>query len=90
MPAFDEEAVRGEVRKLIMDVLARKKSAVGHERVVAGVSLTVQLGIDSLDILQIMAVAEKRFGIKIPEEELKSMDDLGGIVAAVRTHWPAS
>jgi acyl carrier protein len=53
------------------------------------VSLTVQLGIDSLDILQLMAIMEKRFKLRIPEGELREMDDLGGIIRVVKRHWPA-
>ncbi len=89
MVAFDEEAVRREARRLILEVLARKKAVVDPEKIREGVSLSVELGIDSLDVLQIMAIVEKKFGIRIPEEELPGMDDLDGIVRTVKKHWPA-
>ncbi len=88
MAQFDEGAVRGEAQKLILDVLTRKKVKVKPEDIREGVSLSTQVGIDSLDILQIMATVEKKFNVRIPEEELPGMDDLGGIVRTVKKHWP--
>ena len=88
MAQYDEAAVRREAQKLILDVLTRKKVKVSPDEVREGVSLSVQMGIDSLDILQIMATVEKKFNIRVPEEELPGMDDLGGIVRTVKKHWP--
>ena len=88
MASFDAELVRSEARELILNVLNRKKSNVKPEEIVEGVSLSVQLGIDSLDILQIMATVEKKFKVRIPEADLLKMDDLGGILNAVKKHWP--
>jgi acyl carrier protein len=89
MSEFNETAVRDEARQLIMDVLRRKKLDVKPEDIKDGASLTVQLGLDSLDSLQIMATVEKKFHIRIPEEELKEMDNLAGIVRIAKKHWPA-
>ncbi|MBI5210323.1 MAG: acyl carrier protein [Elusimicrobia bacterium] len=88
MPIFDEEGVRQEVRRLIADVLSRKKATIKPDDVKEGVSLTLQLGIDSLDILQILATVEKKYKMRIPEDDLKAVDDLKGILDAVRRHWP--
>ena len=88
MAQFDEGAVRGEAQKLILDVLTRKKVKVKPEDIREGVSLSTQVGIDSLDILQIMATVEKKFKVKIPEEELRRMDDLAGILKTVEKYWP--
>jgi acyl carrier protein len=41
------------------------------------------LGVDSLQGLQILAAVEKRFGIRLPDEELIRMRTIGAIVAAV-------
>jgi acyl carrier protein len=89
MSEFNEEAVRKEARQLIMDVLRRKKLNVKPEEIKDGVSLTVQLGMDSLDSLQVMATVEKKFHLRIPEDEVKEMDDLAGIVRIAKKHWPA-
>lgn len=89
MAEFNEDMLRREVRQTIADILARKKSAVKPEQITEGMSLTVRLGIDSLDILQLMATLEKKFKLRIPEEELREMDNLGGIIKVVKRHWPA-
>lgn len=88
MEKFDQAAVRKAVQGLILDVLNRKKVKIGLEDIKEGVSLTTQLGIDSLDILQISATVEKKYRIKFPEEELPKLDDLGAIIKAVQKHWP--
>lgn len=77
------------VRGLIAEALRRKKSAVKPEQIKEGASLTRDLGIDSLDILQITAMVEKRYKLRLPEEELKAMDDLGTIVRVLRKHLAA-
>lgn len=85
---FDRAAVREAVRQRIAEVLKKKKAKAGPEQIVEGVSLTLQLGIDSLDILQLAAQVEKDYGLRIPEEELRKMDDLGAVVDVVEKHWP--
>lgn len=79
-----EAEIRETVQKLICEILARKRKPAEPARIVEGVSLTRDLGIDSLDILQMSAVVEKKYGIRFPEPELRKLDDLGGILAAVR------
>lgn len=80
--------VRRAVQQIIADVLERKRTPRKAEEIVEGLSLTKDLGIDSLDILQLSAVVEKRYGLKIPEAELRGMDDLGGVLQAVERNWP--
>ncbi|MDD5629428.1 MAG: phosphopantetheine-binding protein [Elusimicrobia bacterium] len=80
--------MRKTINDLVMDVLKRKKVAVKPGMISEGVSMIMQLGIDSLDILQIVATAEKKFGIQIPDEELKKIDDMGSFLKAVENNWP--
>ena len=84
----DPQTIRAAVQEIIGEVLKRKKSKFKQEDVKDGVSLTRDLGIDSLDILQMTAVCEQRFGIKLPEAEYAGLDELGGIVKAVAKHLP--
>jgi acyl carrier protein len=87
----DQKAeVRRAVQQLIAQVLERKRTPRKPEEIVEGLSLTKDLGIDSLDILQLSATVEKRYGIKIPEADLRKMDDLGGVLASVEKYWPPS
>lgn len=85
-----KEGVRLAVQQLIADILKRKKVEKKPQDIVEGVSLTRDLGIDSLDILQLSATVEKKYKLRFPEEELRGMDDLGGIMKAIEKHWPAS
>lgn len=80
---MSDEQARAFVQEQVAQILARKKKPIEPARVVEGVSLTRDLGIDSLDILQLSAQVEKKFGLRFPEQDLKKMDDLGGILAAI-------
>lgn len=84
--------IRSAVQGLIADILKRKRVEMKAEDIKEGVSLTRDLGIDSLDILQLSATVEKRYGLRFAEAEIRAMDDLGGILAAIARHrkGPAS
>jgi acyl carrier protein len=84
----DDKELREVVRGLIADVLKHKKAKATIDDVKEGVSLTTTLGVDSLDLLQISATVEKKYKMRIPEEELKKMDELGGILKVVKAHLP--
>lgn len=77
---------RAAVQELVLGILKRKKIEAGPEDVKEGVSLTRQLGIDSLDILQLSASIEKRYGLRFSEQEIRSMDDIGGILGIIQKH----
>ena len=87
--ADKKSQVRRTIQELVAAVLERKRTPKKPDEIVEGVSLTKDLGIDSLDILQLSATVEKRWGLKIPEAELRGMDDLGGVLQAVERNWPA-
>lgn len=88
MSGFNRDVVRKKVQQQIASVLNRKKVDIKAEDIREGVSLTLQLGIDSLDILQLVAGVEKEYKLRIPEEELRAMDDLGAILKVVEKYWP--
>jgi acyl carrier protein len=88
MPEFNKEEVRKTIHGLVVDVLKRKKVPVKPDMVVEGVSMIMKLGLDSLDILQIVATVEKKLGVKVPDEELKKIDDMGSFLTAVEKNWP--
>lgn len=86
----DRARVRADVQTMISDVLTRKRAPKPAEQIVEGLSLTRDLGIDSLDILQLTAQLEKRYKLRIPEADIKKLDDLGGIMTAIERNWPGS
>ena len=84
----DQQKIRSIVQDVIFDVLKRKKSKFTVADIKEGVSLTKDLGIDSLDILQMTAVWEKKYNFKVPDEEIKNLDELGNIVKVAAKYWP--
>ena len=59
---------------------------VGVEAIRKGVSLRKDLGMDSVAALNILFAAEEVFGIRVPERELESVDDLDAICDLIRQH----
>jgi acyl carrier protein len=84
----DQQKIRSIVQGVIFDVLKRKKSKFTLADIKEGVSLTKDLGVDSLDILQMTAVWEKQYKFKVPDEEVKNLDELGSIVKVAAKYWP--
>ena len=82
-PPLDPQEARRAVQELVVGALARKKVTIKPEDVKEGVSFMRDLGIDSLDVLQLTATVEKRFGVRIHEDDLKKIDDLASAVAAL-------
>lgn len=84
----EDAGARPLIQGLVAEVLARKKKPVEPARIVEGVSFTRDLGIDSLDVLQIAAVLEKKLGLRFEDAEVKTFDDLGAVLAAVGRKRP--
>jgi acyl carrier protein len=66
------------VREIIGRVSRVDVSSLGRDD-----DLVEQLGVDSLEGLQILAGVEKRFDVRLPDEELITMRTIGRIEAAV-------
>ena len=86
--AYSDEELRATIRDLLAKVLKGKKVDVKPESVSDDTSLSEELGIDSLDVLQILATVEKQYKIKIPEDQFKNIDDIRGILKVVKKHLP--
>jgi acyl carrier protein len=71
-------SIETQVRAIIATISRQDLSSVRIDD-----SLVEVLGVDSLQGLQILAAVEKRFGIRLPDEELIRMRTIGAIVAAV-------
>ncbi len=70
--------VESVVREILVRVLRRDDPRIGRDD-----DLVEVLGIDSLQGLQILAGVEKRFGVRLPDEELIHMRTIGRITDAV-------
>jgi len=87
-PGIDDGELRRMIQDLVVEVLRHKKITVTPEAVKEGVSLTRDLGLDSLDALQLSATVEKRYKLKFSDEDIRAMDDLGSIMRVVRKQVP--
>ena len=66
------------VREIVGRISARDLSTSGLDD-----DLVEQLGVDSLQGLQILAGVEKRFGVRLPDDELITLRTMRRIVDAV-------
>lgn len=73
-----------EVRRLLA-----KSARVAPERIMPTTDLFMDLGIDSLEGLKLLAALEQRFGVVIPDHELMNLTTPARIVAAIAAARPA-
>jgi len=71
------EVERG-VRSVVRDITARDVSSLQPDD-----DLVMAVGIDSLQGLQILAIVEKRFDVRLRDEELIQMRTIGRIAQAI-------
>ena len=72
-----EEIVK-KVKDIIVDTLRVDESVVTES-----INLTIALGADSLDTVELLMEFEKVFGIKIPDEETSGIDTVGAAIEKV-------
>jgi acyl carrier protein len=70
--------IEAEVRALITDVARVDGSVIGPDE-----DLVERLGIDSLQGLQMLAAVEKRFALRLPDEDLVRLNTVGRIADVV-------
>jgi acyl carrier protein len=74
----DAPTVEARVREIIAEISRQEVSSVERDA-----DLVEVLSVDSLQGLQILAAVEKRFAIRLPDEELIKMRTIAAIVDAV-------
>ncbi len=72
-----------QVRKIIAEVLEVEPDSIQPDA-----KLIEELGMDSMKALEILAAVEKRFRIKVPEENLLKMTTLNNVAQVARAHAP--
>lgn len=65
-----------KIREIIVDIIS-----CAEEEVTPDTSLRQDLGIDSLDAMEIAMAVEEKLGIAIPEEKLGDLEYVRDIVA---------
>lgn len=70
-----------KIKEAMVDTLR-----VDEEKIVLEASLADDLGIDSLDAVELAMALEEEFGIKLSDDELQAMKTVKDIVNSVEKH----
>lgn len=73
------EQLADEVLSLVAKVIKRPKEKIG-----LNANLFTDLGVDSLLGVEIFAALDKKYGIEVPEDKLRSINTLNDIVGLVK------
>ena len=75
----EDAGLHARIRVLMQDITRRDASAI-----TADDDLVEAFGMDSLEGLQILAAVEKRFGVRLPDDELIHLRTIRRIADAVQ------
>ena len=78
MPVETPEQLLGFLRRVI-----EKEFEVGAEEVQPEALLVADLGLDSVDAMVLALRVEEETGLELSDDELKSLDTVGSVVALV-------
>ena len=73
-------------------ILEKLQSLIADQLGVSGASITMDtnfeedLGVDSLDIVELSLALEEEFDIEIPDEEVENIKEVGDIVKYIESH----
>jgi acyl carrier protein len=70
-----------EIKTIVAEIIE-----VDHEEIGDDTNLVVAFGADSMMALEILATIEKKYKIIIPEDELKNLITLNGIVSVAEKY----
>jgi acyl carrier protein len=73
----NEEILAG-LREIVHEI-----TGVPADRVVATASFTDDLDIDSLSMVEVVVAAEERFGVRIPDDDVKDLRTVGDAVTYI-------
>lgn len=85
-PQFLEE---DEVTQRILDVL-KKFPRIEESKLSADANFTKDLGIDSLDAVEVVMLIEDEFNLQIPDQEAEKIQSIPDAVRYVTTHPTAT
>jgi acyl carrier protein len=78
MITIDAKKLENELRSLIAEIVE-----IDPEKITPEANLVEDLGMDSMMALEILASVEKKYKLRIPEENLTKIINLNKIVALV-------
>ena len=71
----------GQLKDLIVDTLG-----CAEEKITLDARLSDDLGIDSLDAVDLVMSIEEDYGVKIPDEELGNLIKISDVLAAIEKY----
>lgn len=81
MPKYSAEEIRKGVKELVAEITERKPSEISDTA-----QFGADLGIDSLMASELMVTMERKYKIKIPEEEFAKIRNVNEAVTACQRH----
>jgi acyl carrier protein len=70
---------RDEIRAGLAEIL-HEIAGVTEDRVTDDASFTDDLDVDSLSLVEVVVAAEEKFGVKIPDDDVKNLKTVGDAV----------
>ena len=80
MAASEQEILEG------LAEIVNEETGLEPEEVQMDKSFTEDLDIDSLSMMTIVVNAEEKFGVKIPDEEVKNLKTVGDAVSYIKSN----
>ena len=78
MATIDAKKLENELRSLVAEIVEIKP-----EKITLEANLVEDLGMDSMMVLEILASMEKKYKLRIPEENLTKITDLNKMIELV-------
>jgi len=78
MPNIDRATLEKELKSLIAEIVE-----IEEDRITPDANFVEDLGMDSMMALEILAAIEKKYKLKIPEENLTKMANLKQVIEIV-------
>ena len=75
MPMIDDKTIENELRSIIAQIVE-----IEPEKITLDAHFVEDLGMDSMMALEILASIEKKYKLRIPEENLPKLTSLGKAV----------
>ena len=73
-----KEDIRAGLAEILNEVAGLNESDVQLDK-----SFTEDLDVDSLSMVEVVVAAEERFGVKIPDDEVKNLKTVGDAVSFI-------
>ncbi|MFZ5850681.1 MAG: acyl carrier protein [Actinomycetota bacterium] len=77
--ALSQEEILSGLAEIVNEIAGIPASDVEPDK-----SFTDDLDVDSLSMVEVVVAAEERFGVKIPDDEVKNLRTVGDAVAYIQ------